>query len=542
MLKIDKMHSMDDYMKLLETSNKVFIDNARLERAVHDACYRADDLQAVTLLELRIESSGSYQSVSPDNIIDFLEDIGVDFEKQYRNKKTQGYSLDMKRVVNPLIERGIAVDLLTAYKEFRSYKTYASFLKKLSTQRHVYNKTADGRIILDYDTSLTQQDNLRVYYHDIAVVSIPKRFSSIVTGPSEEYHIAWCDYPQADWRFAYNLFIKDKSNSSVMSSCADAYEGLARIVEGDKFDINAFKETRKEYKVNCLKVFYNSRDKKAIPSAMREYFLSRKKYRSYLKDLAILYQFKLPIPCTSYFGFTQLLPEGSYPDAFISKGLNTPIQTFTSHIVNETVMGILHKFWDLGYTKDDINIYYVRHDEPLFLFRDTIIKDAWIFKDCSQIHIDGFTPISLDFHFGNFYQEEDEYLTTQMRTEMEKHSELLHMYPIGEMHDYYPVPSVEQLYVQVFSGGEGQPAEVVYYNYKTTERTILTTNKTTVEDALLDTVNVMVERLGSPVYLLVCNANLDFMDKVGFNGNTLMKVVAKYDSSVVISRNGKEFA
>lgn len=544
MLRIDKTHSMEDYMALLNTSKKIFIDNARLDRAIKDACAIADDYKSLTLLNLRIESSGSYQELNNDTLIGFLCDIGVDLDKRYANKKTKSYSLDMKKVIEPLIADGVQVELLTAYKTYRSYNSYASFLRKqLGTHRPIHGKTSDGRIILGYDTELEERDNLRVYYHDIAVVSIPKIFSSMITTPSEEYHLAWCDYPQADWRFAYNLFIKDETNEPIMRKCEDTYEGLARIIEGDDFNPETFKESRKLYKVHCLSTFYNSHDKRPVPTAMREYFRSRYKYGKYFYDLQLLQKFRLPVPVTSYFGYEQLIPEASYPDAFLSKGLNTPIQTFTSHVVNETVFGILEKFWDLGYTKDDINVYYVRHDEPLFIFKDTILKDAWIFEDCSEIHIDGFTPIKLDFHFGDYYLEENEILTEEIQRMSKMYPERISHYDVGTMKDYYPVPSIESVYVQckrTDENGEFIGLKVHYYDYRRNRKFAIQTDKKEMKEAIYDTLPRAVRHLWSPRYLLVYNngveVELDYIESLDEGVEpTLIKIISKYDSSVVLA-------
>ena len=545
MLHISSMHPMDEYLALLSKYPEVYIDNERLDRAIIDARYLADDYKALTLLELRVESGGSYQSVSAESILDYLESIGVDLEKRFRNRKTKGYSLDMKRVVEPMIEAGIAVDLLSMYKQYRSYNSYASSLSTLGNSRKLHYKTSDGRYILKYPFALTERENLRVYYHDIAVVSIPKKFSNIITGPSESWHLAWCDYPQADWRFAYNLFIRDPKNFEVMRGCTDAYEGLARIVEGDKFNPETFKESRKAYKVDCLSVFYNSKDNRPIPSAMRDYFRSIPKYARYVYDLGVLYKFKLPVPCESYFGYSQLLPSGSYPDSFISKGLNTPIQTMTSHVVNESVFGILQKFRDLGYTEDDIRIYYVRHDELIFLFKDTILKDSWVFDDCSEIHIDGFSPIKLDFHFGNYYQEEDPMLRDEIRRQADAKADRITRYPPGEMKDFYPIPSVESVYAQFFIRDENLPDgrklfAVCYYDYRTGKRTWLKTKAIDREEALHQTVTTLSAQLGNPKYLLVRNDGLEFIDAIGPGDCTLMKVLSSYDSGVATTDNGEE--
>lgn len=532
MVTIDKTHSMSEYLDLLSTSLEIYMDNDRLTSSYEEVCYTTDDMRNLASMWLRIESAGLYPAMSPDNIIDFLCRIGVDMEKRYANKKTKSLSLDIKRVVIPLIEAGVAPELLTAYKEYRSYRSYASSMSKLIESKRMHGHTSSGRTIVKFPTHIEERDNLRVYYNNISVVSVPKLYSKMITGPTDSHFIAWCDYPQADWRFAYNLFIRDENNFKVMSSCDDAYEGLARLIEGDSFDLAVFKEKRKEYKVHCLKVFYNSKDKAQIPSAIREFFRSCPKYKKLLFDLEVFYHFKLPIPCTSYFGFEQLLPEGTYPDAFISKGLNTPIQTFTSHIVNETVFKVLEMFWSLGYTKEQANVYYVRHDEPLFLFTRDVLKDSWIFDECSEISIPGFTPIHLDFHFGEYYQEEDEDLTREVDEAKRQSGFVPTRYSMGKAKDYWPFPTVEYVYAQ-FYGVENSGFDVVVHNYRTQESATFYGVGSEPLVALKSAMNSgMLDWLGSPEYLLARTNGFDDIDYVGPEDSTLLRVIDRYDSNI----------
>lgn len=530
MITIDSTHPMDQYLELLSSSLEIYMDDARLSQAYEEVCFAADDLKSLVLLWLRIESGGLYASVTPDNIIDFLCRIGVDMEKRYTNKRTKSLSLDMKKVVTPLIEAGVTPELLTAYRDYRSHKSYASSLRKLTENKSFHATTPSGRTLVKFPTHVDERDNLRVYYSDIAVVSVPKKYSNMITGPSDGYYVAWCDYPQADWRFAYNLFIRDESNEQIMRQCDDAYEGLVRMIEKDKFNPAEFKEKRKEYKVHCLKVFYNSKDSAPVPSAIREFYRSCPKYRKLLYDLGVLYQFKLPIVSTSYFGYEQIIPEGTYPDMFISKALNTPIQTFTSHIVNETVFAVLERFWSLGYTKEDINVYYVRHDEPLFLFTKNVLKDAWVFEECSEIFIPGFTPIHLDFHFGQYYQEEDADLTAEIKRSIASSSHMVTPVPNdpGKAKDYSPMPSVESVYMQFFDAPEG--LEVLVYDYRTSQRTkFLSTCREqilAVKDVLQ---NGCMDWIRNPQYLLIRTNGLDNMDRIG---GTLVKIIDRYDSQV----------
>lgn len=534
MIKLDAYHSMEEYLDLLSSSLTIYMDAQRLNDAYTEVCNVTDDLRALTLLWLRIESAGLYTVPDSNSIIDYLCRIGIDMEGRYANKRTKSISLDLKRVVAPLIEKNVSPELLSTYRDYRSFNSYCSSIRALTESQQFHARTVNGRTLVKFPTHVEERDNLRTYYSNISVVSVPKRYSQMITGPSDNHFIAWCDYPQADWRFAYNLFIRDKDNFKVMSSCEDAYEGLARLVEKDKFDPSVFADQRKEYKVHSLKVYYNSRDNAPIPSAIRNYFMSCPKYKRLQEDLKTFYQFKLPIPCTSYFGYEQLLPEGTYPDAFISKGMNTPIQTFTSHIVKETVFTVLQKFWDLGYTKEQANVYYVRHDEPLFLFSRDVLKDSWVFAECSEIYIPGFTPIHLDWKFGEYYQEEDPALTSIVQETVQKSNYVPTVYEPEDPKEYWPFPTVESIYVQLFRREDIQGFLVNCYNYRNgVYREILVDN---VEDPL-KAVTAAVEKealawVGNPQYLLVRTNGLDFMDYIGPNQETLMRVIDRYDSSV----------
>lgn len=537
MLKLDSIHSIHEYVELLQGSTTIYIDDARLSRAFKELPAETGDYRALATMWMRIESAGKYTYLSKDNIIDLLLDLNVDLDKRFRSKKTKGYSLDNERVVKPLIAKGIVPELLTYYSKYRTGKSCISILSNLASSRVIHDVTPTGRRILKYNTNVGAYDNLRAYYSDIAVISIPKAYSNIITTPDDLHYLVWCDFPQADWRFAYNMFIRDDSNRELMSKCDDAYEGLARMIHGDKFDYDEFKANRSEFKVHCLACFYGSRNADPIPTAIRNYFLTRPKYKKLLFDLDVLYQFGVPIPCVSYLGYEQMIPEGTYRDGFMNKSLNTPIQTMTSHIVIETVFGILQKFWDLGYTKDDINIYYVRHDEPIFTFSKKILKDAWVLKECSEIYLPGFTPIHLDFHFGQYYLDEDAKLTREVNDAIEASYHVYEDFGQEPEKDYSPFPSVECIYIRLFVEDDNPDQfRCEVYNYRTNTRRLYYTPKCSSEDAVFNVLNDgAIEDLGSPKYLLVRTNGLSLIGHAGKDESTFVKVIAKPDPSIMMT-------
>lgn len=533
----DRIHTIDEYIQLLSTSLKIYMDRKRLLQAYEDLCFHTDDLRALAVLWMKIESSGRFSSIDRDSMIDFLIEIGVDMDGRYANRKTGSYSLDQKKVIAPLIERGIVPEFLKTYSEYTTHKSYCSALRSLVEKSHVVSTTVEGRLLSEFPTNVQEKDNLRVYYNNISVVSVPKAYSNMITCPRDDQFIAWCDFPQADFRLAYNMFLRDDGPyDAIFSETKDAYQALAQIVERDSFNEELFRESRPEYKRNSLKVYYNSRDNAPIPTALREFYNSRPKYQKQMYDLGLLYHFKLPIPCTSYFGYEQLIPEGAYPDAFISKGLNTPIQTLTSHLVIETVFAVLEKFWSLGYTKEDVNVYYVRHDEPLFICSRKVLKDAWVFKECSEISIAGFTPMHLDFHFGMYYTEEDANLTSLINSYIDSSNHVYEDFDRGEAQDYSPFPSVESMYMRFVSNEHGLLVQCYDYRHDTMfdYQTFTMDMDAALHDALLgdDERKGAIEWIGSPRYLLIRNNNLDFMDHLARGEGTLIKVVARYDPNI----------
>lgn len=534
MLKIDNIKPMSEYLKLLRSSDKIYIDKNRLEFFYRDCAFESEKYRELTRLNLRIESAGKYLTLSKESIIDYLYDTGVDMQKRFRNRKVKGDSLDMKKVIDPLLEAGIATSILSEYKMHRTYTSYTNFLRKMRERSSLALQLESGRLVVPYETHVNERQNLRAYYEDLSVVSIPKIASSMITTNSEDKYIAWVDYPQADFKFAYNLFLKTPENMIEMSKHKDSYEGIASLVEKDKFNLEAFKENRKEYKVNALSVLYNSSVNAAVPNALRDYYKTIPKYRQLLEDLDILQKFMVPIPCTSYFGYEQFLPENKIRDSFISKGLNTPVQTFTSEVIIATVFGVLERFWELGYTKDDINIYFVRHDEPLFIFSKKILRDAYIFKDCSEIFIEGFTPIHLDFFYGKYYKEEDEYITNEINKVCESNTHLLHHYEGGEIHEYNPLPSCAHLAVNILKRDE---YILEIYNYKTqkihayevdiNESDFLNSLHDTIIDLLSNRTNSW---LGKPRYILLECQGLDCVD--GLWEESLLKIINTYNNNV----------
>lgn len=527
MLKIENKHSMEEYLMLLRNAPRIAVEHKKLEKAISECNYMITDYFNITQLELRIASEGKYTEVSPKDLIDFLIYSG-ESEKTFKVRNIQSLSFDMTKVVKPLLERGVFPTILEPYTHMRSFTSYRNFLTKLlENQEVIINSRNDGILIRQYKYTVTQQENLRAYYKDIGVINIPKMFSDIITVHDTDKFLIWCDYPQADWRLAYNLFIRDSENAKVMDSVDDSYMGAAMLVEGEKKKKKVFTSSRSDYKIHTLKTFYNSKDTKDIVVKLRNFFLSCPKYRKYYRDLKGLHKFKLPIICKSYFGFEQILPDNQYEDSFISKGMNTPIQTMTSHVVSETVFGILERFYDLGYTSDDIGIYFVRHDEPIFIASKKILKDAWVFGDCSDIHIDGFSPIQLQFFFGYNYKVEDNTLTAIVKSSCENNKTRYHYFEDGVLdNSYSPTPPIFSGYVDI-QIKNGVPYAAFYLEEGEIIR-IYKVSTTIFEQAIEQGLHLLLTEFDYLSYLYLENIVMNDIIKVN---TTLVKLAILYSAS-----------
>lgn len=530
MLHLEPKHNIDEYLSLLQKNKTISINYQELVDAISNANYSIQDYDNLATMYLKIFSGGDYRNLSTDELIDFLIDKGIN-QKRFEVRGRKSLSFDMEKVVKPLINSGVYPEILEPYITMRKYVTYRNYLTKqlLNNPKVKYNRRNDGVLLCNYSFNIAERENLRVYYSDIAVVNIPKIYSYIITVPNTDYFLVWCDYPQADWRLAYNLFLRNEDNASVMDNYEDAYKGAAALVEGSEFSENDFEARRKLYKTDVLKTFYNSKDSSSLTSKLRDFFMQCPKYNKYYNDLAALYSLKIPIPCCSYFGYTQMIPEGNYIDAFIAKGMNTPIQTMTSHLVIETVFGVLDKFKSLGYDEEDIYPYFIRHDEPVFIAHKRILKDAWVFGDCSEIHIDGFSPIKLNFLFGYDYTITDDYITNIVSKSCSDNKHKFVQYPKGEMNNKWnPIPNVFSGYTDVIIRN-GIPFVAFYLETGSIFKVYQVSTKI-FEDAIIAGVKYFISDNASTKYLILDNISLS---KIYKEEECLVYIQDNYDQATI---------
>lgn len=415
---------------------------------------------------MKHRSNYRYDNCSRDSLYNYLTGIEGCPEHYFRKRGVQGFSLDRKKVLEPLYNNGYAKNFLEMYMDYNICSSRCnnvrSVIEGTVPTEHV-NKA--GAKLGEISYSVNQQTNLRYNYRGFDIISqIPKDYTKYIS-VEDGYFLAWGDFAQSDLRIAYNLLLRNSENYKVMYKVDDAYEGIARLVaaaNNQDFDLDKFRKERNLYKVYVLETLYGTRNARTIEENdfvqnLTVFLESCDKYKSYIDRIKKRVELNLPVILTGYFGYEQAVP--SYRNTekdILYFALNSPNQTGTSEVVILTINAILDKFYSLGYTEDDISIYMVRHDEPVFKCSERIKKDLWIFSDCSVIQVDDWVPLKLDFTFGYNYQEKDRHLmsvVSQVTLENQDRCNSERPLRCYRSENFFPIPDVITLtYHYSFAG------------------------------------------------------------------------------------------
>lgn len=333
-------------------------------------------------------------------------------------------SMDMNKYLKPLREDGFAEEFLSTYIKMKNLSKVTSDVTSIlkSSYERVDNNTPSLRKCY---FNIGRKENLRFFYKNNNIIGISELYSEAIC-PPPGYVLVTGDFAQSDFRIAYNLLLRDEENAKIMDNIEDKYEGMARILDmtlGNEFNLEEFKLNRKLFKVNILgplygKIYSNSTKAKKHVDRMNSFLKHCPNYQKFKADIENRISLGLPLVIDSYFGHSKTIPIGvgtkGRKDA-INNALNSPIQTGTSEIMILTVNSILDKFYSMGYTEDDVRLYYTRHDEPIFIMREELMKDSWVFENHSKIIVDSWSPLDIEFSFQRHYTVDDEDLQNQYK-------------------------------------------------------------------------------------------------------------------------------
>lgn len=451
--------NIEKYEENLRQNGRILCDKEKMVRLYNYECVHRDSLEIYARDIVLRKSGGNLASLSRDSIYLYLTRYEGCPDRFFRTNKSTGFSLDMKRVLTPLLMNGYAEEFLNVYTEYKSVKSKCSNISSIiAACNDPFLVKQDGTELYQLLYSVNQQTNLRYNYKNFDIISqIPKEYTNAIT-VEDDYLLAWGDFAQSDLRIAYNLLLRNKDNYEIMYNTEDKYEGIARLIakaNGEDFDYETFKANRSLYKVYVLETIYGTRGSsiqstRSFIQSLSKYLDGCEKYNEYVRRIDNTIAMNLPVVTKGYFGFEQAAPSNLYRPVDIRNfALNSPIQTGTSEIMILTVNSIIDRFRQLGYGPEDVSVYMVRHDEPVFRISKRALKDAWIFKNASEIYVDDWIPLKLDFKYGYYYGEEDEELSKAVDYSIalnEHKIETVEADSYGMSKEYYPIADVGNVY------------------------------------------------------------------------------------------------
>lgn len=442
----------------------IFYNRDKLECSREEMAASSGVFELMAIDKMRHHSGCEVMHLGKEAIFKYLTKFERCPEHYFFNHKVKGITLSTKDCLSPLQSNGYAQEFLDYYITYKSLSAKASKLKTLTESCNGDDAvSSDGLVLSKLPFNVKREPNYRYNYSDFDIIAqIPKSEVGCI-GIEDGYVLAWGDFAQSDFRIAYNLFLRSEKNDAIMANYEDKYEGLARIVSaqlGEEFNKESFLQSRKLYKRLTLATMYGTqgtvvKEDSSFISMFNRFLDTCPRYVEYRRRLRAAHHLGLPIEIESYFGNVEVSPILADEQKTVYRSLNAPIQKGTSEIVILSVCKILKMFYDLGYTEEDISLYFVRHDEPIFKLKKNVMKDSWIFRQFDTILVGNWTPLNLSFQFGYWYSKEDEELSKEYQISCAKNANKIEQLEqsLGE-ETFFPVKKIATIQIAYVKVGD----------------------------------------------------------------------------------------
>ena len=115
---------IEKYEQRINANGFIYFDKDMASRILkYDEVVRATRRKQAEKI-IRVNSSNRMNTLDEGNILTYLEDVEGCPTHRFNSKKTvKGYTLDMTRVLRPLLADGYATEFLEKYTEFKSLKS-----------------------------------------------------------------------------------------------------------------------------------------------------------------------------------------------------------------------------------------------------------------------------------------------------------------------------------------------------------------------------------------------------------------------------------
>lgn len=505
---------VDLYEERLNRMGSIFLDLVGVGTYAQQQACKAATLHRLCLRYMNLHAKDGFSALSSDSVKHYLQVTEGIPRQNFKKKGVIGESLSTDKVLIPLLKNGYAPDFLKLYIAHQSCKSRSNNMTAFY-KRHSATEKIRGweEYLTPIPFTANRNVNLRFNYSNENLISLPKDMRGVIKA-REDYVLVWGDFAQSDARIAYNLLLKDEVNIKyILAFPDDIYAGFAnwvqeyQRVELEKLLANAkafregvmqengqdvgtvniemyekllsewkpftgfkSKEERDLYKVYVLETIYGTRFHKVAEAGKFIQTLGRvldacPKYKKFWDDIKKRAAFGFPLRVQCYMGHVEhvMAFSGARINDTLFKCLNYPVQGCTSEFMIVTVNRILDKFYSLGYTEDDVHVYYCRHDEPVFEIKKSVMKDSWIFGDYSRIQVDDWTPLGLDFSFGRVYGEVEQNLMDDFHLSTKINAGNLGFFePKLQDQEYYPLENLLEISVKVEKTSETEALVAVY--------------------------------------------------------------------------------
>jgi len=400
---------MQKYLNHLRYLGYIYYDLDGLSASSRKMQQEVSTLKYLVTSMIQECSGGTLHTFSRYNIEQLLTRFKGVPESMLTDRKTGKISLDKNKLTRAY-ERGFAKEFISLYSYFTSVRAKSGLLASAVSKCDYTGKVAnDGSELYKVTHNINESANLRTYYYDFNHQQLSKEALRAMKAP-KGYFLVMGDFAQSDLKITYNMTLKDPRNVDIMYKCADSYEGISRVVEGDEFSLEKFAEERPLYKENTLATVYgaqsaSSKEGNRIVHNMRAYLDTLPVYNEFKNRIEKRIETGLPVSVRSYFGNSVSINFEKDSKGILDAALNAPSQTGTSEIVIACANAIMDKFAEVGITEENggIYLYLNRHDELIFLIKEDYITHCNIFQECQDILVDDWMPLRIEFSYSDNY-------------------------------------------------------------------------------------------------------------------------------------------